>query len=152
MNESTVLRLSGAGVPPYSARGLSQSLVPIGQATAMRRTINGTLVDLSDANFRQYASVIRGGDMDPPVAVWPGTLLTVDCIAELCEPWADTEEPMTEGTEPLFSRPAVPGSIRYADGFVFYRPRLSMRVTEWEIERDEWGAAVDWTLTLEEAA
>ena len=36
-------------------------------------------------------------------------------------------------------------------GFIFYRPRLSMRVVSFEVERDEWGAAVAWSMALEEA-
>ena len=39
---------------------------------------------------------------------------------------------------------------RIKDGFVFYRPRLSMRVISHEVERDDWGAVVARTFALEE--
>jgi len=38
-------------VPPYSARGLTQTLTPIAAAANMRRTINGELLDLSAGQF-----------------------------------------------------------------------------------------------------
>lgn len=139
---STILVLEGMGVPPYSARGLTQTLEPIAAAPDLRRTVNGTLINLSAAEFRKYRSSIRGNDQDPPAveAVWPGKVLTVDCIVELAY------ESMTDGP----ARSVVSGSSRSADGFTFYRPQLTMMVVGFSVERDEWGAAVGWALELEE--
>ena len=64
--------------------------------------------------------------------------MTVDCVAELV--YADGGSPAR-----------TVASSRTDGGFVFYCPRLTMRVLSFEIDRDEWGAAVAWTLTLEEA-
>lgn len=149
--ESTILVLSGMGIPPYSARGLQQTLTHIEQAAGLRRTVNGSLVDLSDPAFRKYASTITGSDIDPPAleSAWPGLVLTVDCIPELATP-SNTETETGTETEQVFDRTAVPGSVREEAGFTFYRPRLSMRVTGFNINRDEWGAVTDWTLQLEE--
>ncbi len=47
------------------------------------------------------------------------------------------------------ARPVV--ASRTEGGFVFYRPRLAMRVLSFDLDRDAWGAAVAWTMTLEEA-
>lgn len=138
----TLLVLAGMGVPPYSARGLSQDLVPIAAAASMRRTVNGALIDLSAPQFRLYSSTISGADQQPPAldGIWPGLVLTVDCIPELAY--------LTHTDSP--TRPVVEGSEREDAGFTFYRPRLTMRVTGFKQETDEWGAAVKWSIALEE--
>ena len=78
------------GIPFYSARGLKQTLTPIQAATAnIQRDINGTLVDIaSNSSFQKYASHIECGDSDTRSTlaldgIWPGQLVTVDCVAEL---------------------------------------------------------------------
>jgi hypothetical protein len=121
MTDNTLLTLSAIGIPPYSARGLKQTLTPINAATQLRRTVNGALTDVADPLFRKYASIITGGDVDPPAVdmVWPG-------------------------------RTVVSGSQRTADGFIFYRPNLTMKVISWNIADDEWPADVTWSLNLEE--
>ena len=50
---SDMLTFSGIGVPPYSARGASQTLDPIQASQQLRRTINGELIDISRAEFRK---------------------------------------------------------------------------------------------------
>ena len=137
----TVLELWGIGVPPYSARGLQQTLEPIDAAKQIERTVNGALVDFSHSQFYKYKSMITGNDQQPPAVdgVWPGQLVTVDCIVELA--YADSGGPL---------RTAVPGSVRAESGWNFYRPRLDMMVTGFTINKDEWGAQVGWTMNLEE--
>jgi hypothetical protein len=139
---STLLTLAGLGVPPYSARGLTQTLEPIEASLQLRRTVNGALVDLSDAPFRKYKSTISCQDQEPPAVdgVWPGQVVTVECVAELCF--------VTGGGAP--ARLAVSGSERVDSEFTFYRPVLTMRVTGFSFTRDEYGAAVSWQLQLEE--
>ncbi len=142
MTDNTILALTGMGITPYSARGLTQSLEPIEAIKTARRTINGALKDLSQPQFQKYKSTINGTDQDPPAVdgIWPGMVLTVDCIAELAAP--------TNSAGPI--RPIVPGSQRDADGFTFYRPRLSMMIVGFTVTKDEWGATVSWQLQLEE--
>jgi hypothetical protein len=48
------------------------------------------------------------------------------------------------------SRPAVTGSARAADGYVFYRPVMTMMVVGHTVERDPWGKVTSWQLDLEE--
>ena len=134
------LVISGIGLPEAAIRGVSQTLEPIAAAAQLVRTVNGALVDVSAAEFRKYASTIRCSDQAPPAldGVWPGALVTVDCVAELVH---------ALGGAP--ARPVVESRIEGA--FVFYRPRLSMRVIAFDLDRDEWGATVGWTMTLEEA-
>ena len=139
MSETTLLALTGIGVPPYSARGLQQTLEVI--EGDLRRTINGTLLNLTAPQLLKYRSQITGNDQQPPGCdgVWPGKEVLVDCIAELAHP---------EYTSP--QRPMVPGSDREESGWIFYRPRLTMVVTALSMQRDEYGAMVSWTLNLEE--
>jgi hypothetical protein len=139
---SDLLSLSGIGVPPYSARGATQTLEPIDQSSQTRRTINGSLVDLSRSEFRKYKSTISCSDQQPPAVdgVWPGQEVTVDCIAELCF--------LTSSAGP--QRTAVTGSERVDGSFTFYRPRLTMRVISFSQNTDDYGAVVSWSMQLEE--
>ena len=139
---SKLLTLAGVGVPPYSARGLTQTLEPIEASAQLRRTVNGALVDLSYEAFRKYKSTIACQDQEPPAVdgVWPGRVVTVDCVAELCF--------ATAGNSP--ARPAVDDSERVEGAFTFYRPILTMRVTGFSVTRDEYGSGVSWQIMLEE--
>lgn len=141
MAGETLLELTGIGVPPYSARGLSQTLEPIAAAGSQRRTVNGTLVDLSRSEFRKYKSTIKCADHQAPAfnGIWPGQVVTVKCVAELSYP--------TGGNA---SRTVVSGSSRTEGSFVFYRPQLTMQVVGFSMEKDEYGATTSWTLELEE--
>ena len=139
---TTLLTLAGVGVPPYSARGLTQTLEPIEASVQLRRTVNGALADLSYEPFRKYKSTISCQDQEPPAVdgVWPGQIVTVECVAELCF--------VTAGGSP--ARLAVEDSERVEGAFTFYRPLLTMRVTGFSATRDEYGSAVSWQLQLEE--
>jgi hypothetical protein len=129
-------------VPPYSARGLKQSLDPVGQSISLERTVNGELIDTSVALFRKYRSTIQGADQQPPAVdgVWPGLTVTVGCTVELCY--------KTAGGTP--ARPVVDGSSRVEGAFTFYRPSLEMKITMFSVARDEYGDQVSWQMDLEE--
>lgn len=139
-SQTTLLVISSFGVPPYSARGLTQTYEPIDASKQLHRTINGVLHDFSHEQFRKLKSTITCRDMDAPAldGVWPGRQVTVDCVAALC---------YQEGGSP--SRP-VYKTVKTESGFVYYLPRLTMMVTSWSQDEDEYGAAVGWTLELEE--
>ena len=140
MPDSTLLRLTGAGIPPYSARGITETLAPISAAAQLVRTVNGELDDLSDTEFRKYAVTWTCRDTDAPAFgnLWPGQVLEADLISELAF------ETSTGGAE----RTVV--SSRDSGEFTFYRPRLTVRVLAFSHTRDEWGAATGWTLEAEE--
>jgi len=139
---TTVLDFTGLALPPYSARGLMQTLEPLDQAGNLRRTVNGELIDLSHQQFRKYRSTIAGSDQQPPAidGVWQGLQVVVDCICELAY--------LAQGGAP--QRPVVAGSSRQDGDFMFYRPRLAMRVTAFNVSTDEYGAVTSWSLSLEE--
>ena len=146
MSDETILVFSGMGFPPGSVRGVEEQLAPVAQDGALRRTVNGELRDFSDTAFRKYSvQVTVPAAMNTGAAafsgVWTGVQFTVDCVTRLI--YADTTDGAPERT-------AVPGSEVVADGFVSYRPRLTMMVVDWTIATDEWGAATGWALQLEE--
>jgi hypothetical protein len=138
----TLLVISGPGIADYSARGLTQSLDPVDASAVLARTVNGVLIDLSPAQMRKYKSTISCSDTETPAldGVWPGMQLTVDCVTELGY--------LTAGNTP--QRTVVSGSSRVAGLWTYYRPRLEMRVTEYSVSRDEYGALTAWSLSLEE--
>jgi hypothetical protein len=133
------------GVAPYSARGLKGTLAPIDAAKGsdkLRRTVNGGLIDVSAPQMRKYRLEIAGSDQAPPAldGVWVGMEVLVDCHVELAY--------LTAGGSA--GRSPVTGSERVEGEYTYYRPQLSMRVVELQVERSEWEASVDWSLTLEE--
>src|SRR5688572_23522278 len=136
----TLLELSGPGLPLYSARGLSQTLAPIGQASQLRRTINGKMRDLSLPQFHLLTSTISGSDQRPPFAYKPGTIVTVNCVQLLSF--------KSSGGAP--QRNAVVGSDFEEGEWTFYRPQLVMIVTGWSMAFEEWQADQSWSMTLEE--
>jgi hypothetical protein len=141
-NDPTVLRLEGMGVPPYSARGLSQTLEPIDAQQHIVRTINGNLLDLGYEPFQKYKSTISGKDVEPPACdgVWAGKVVFVDCIVELS----------VQAIAPLGRDPVDYDAVRVVKGFTIYRPRLVMMVFHFSLDQDEYGRAIGWKLDLEE--
>lgn len=133
------------GVPPYAARGLHGTLRPIDLASGsdkLRRTVNGTLIDVSAPQMRKYQLEASGDDQEPPAfdGLWVGMEVEVDCHVEMAY--------LTASGSP--ERTPVPGSVRVSGDYTIYSPAMSMRVVEWEIERAEWDAAVSFSITLEE--
>lgn len=149
---TTVLVLSGIGVPPYSIRGAQQDLAPIAAAVQLRRTVNGTLTDFSEDQFQKYVSTISCTDQEPPAfaGLWPGRqVLVVDCIAELGIA-LNTDLDATDDPGTIDGRDLVNGSWRTEGEFGFYRPSLTMLVTGFNLTKDEYGATTSWSLQLEE--
>jgi hypothetical protein len=141
MTDLTILDLGAIVLEDGAARGITQTLEPIEAATSLRRTVNGSLVNLAAAQFRKYKSVISGNDQIPPALddIWPGDQITVECISELG---------YTGSGGPAKS--VVTGSSRTEGTTTFYRPSLSMRVVRIATRTDEWGAVVGWSIELEE--
>lgn len=133
----------GLGLPPYAVRGVIQTYAPIAGAVQMERDVNGNLEDISDPLFQKYSTQISGTDQQPPAVdgVWPGRSLTVECAAE----WS-----YLTGTAGAPFRPVVPGSSRVDGLWTFYRPILTMKLINFDVQWDEWGAISSWTLQLEE--
>lgn len=139
----TVLELTGIGIAPYSTRGASQTLEPLGNASAgLYRDVNGVLRSVGSTSFQKYKSTIQCQDQRPAIldGVWPGKTVTVKCICELSY--------VTSGGSP--ARTVVSGSSRTEGSLTYYRPELSMMVTAFSIQVDEWSGEVSWRMDLEE--
>lgn len=142
MTNETVLDIDLVPIAAGAARGLKQTLEVISAATQLRRTVNGSLVDLSISNFYKYKSTVSGADQLPPAfdGVFPGASVTLKCISELAY--------VGSGGSP--ARSAVSGSDRQEGVFNYYRPELTMRIVSIRTETDEYGAQVSWSIDFEE--
>jgi hypothetical protein len=141
----SLLVLSGIGVPPFSARNITQTLDMIAQSAVMRRTVNGRMVNLAPPQFRKYKSAISGSDQDTGAfsGVFPGLAVTVDCVQELAFP--------TVRGRGADDRTAVPGTERVRGDHTFYCPRLDMVVTAGPTASWDEAAGVNtWSIELEE--
>lgn len=129
------------GIAPFSSRNLDESLSLDDGSKQMRRTWNGELKDLSNPMFQKYIVTIDGNDVLPPAfaGIWPGRTVVVKCVTELCYAVGGSAE-----------RTVVAGSERTRDGFVYYRPQLTMKVVSFDKKKSEWGGSVSWSLELAE--
>jgi hypothetical protein len=140
----TLLTISSFGNMLYQARGLTQTLSVIPGATQQERTINGTLVDISAAQFRKYETSINipNDTNAPPLdGVWPGQIVTVQCAVGMA---------FVTGTPGLPHCTPVSGSSYNENGYTFFRPQFTMMVRKVDTQFDEWKNIVGWKLELEE--
>jgi hypothetical protein len=143
--------MSGEGgliLPPYSARGLSQTLNWITGASGggvlgsgVRESINGELINLFPPQFRKLESTITCKDVETPCLdeAYFGQIVTVHCAAELS---------YLTGSSPR--RPEVSGSSRVDGHFTFYRPQLVMMVIEIDNTFAEFEREYSWKVGLRE--
>jgi len=139
----TLLTISGLGGFQYQARGITQTLSLINEASDNERSVNGTLINLANPIFQKYMSRITCTDVDaPPLdGLWPGMEVTVECAVSLCYKVGNPGSP---------GRPAVSGSDYQQGSFIFYRPQLVMLVKTLNQNFEEWKGDNGWSLELEE--
>jgi hypothetical protein len=160
----TDLAISGVVIPYGAARGIDVSIAPI-DAGGMRRTINGTLIDLTRSTHRKYRLEIECRDTVAPTlaALWRGQTVSVDAPIRL-------RQVVSSGSATLIRTP-VAGSVRCftaagtpvsatvsgtsvsgATGadFVEYQPTMDMMVVERSEDFAEWDATTGWSIVLEE--
>ncbi len=139
----TILTISGLGDFQYQARGLTQTLTVIKQASQQARTINGTLRDISNPSFRKYESEITCTDINaPPLdGLFPGMVVTVQCAAVLSYKTGNPGSPF---------RDEVSGASWTLGAFSFYHPELTMMVIDVTENFEEWKSDFQWKLKLEE--
>lgn len=141
--EMTLLVMTPIGVPLYSARGLTQTLTPVPEAKPTpRRTVNGEARFPGSSQMRKYDSVITCTDQNAPPfgGLWPGDIVTVDCVVELSY--------KTAGGSP--ERTVVSGSSREVGDFTIYRPRIEFMAVDFDQGKAEYPADYQWRLTLTE--
>lgn len=132
LSDSTLLGLALIGgsfeLAEFSARGVSMTLAPIDAAAQIERDVNGNLVDLMEGfdQFRKYKSTISCDDMDSPAFAAGSSagdsVWPGDKFTVTCLPHLGDADAVT----------------------------LIMMVRNWQITRDEWGAATSWSLELEQ--
>ena len=135
----------GLSLSPYSARGLDQTLEPILQNTMgrqVRRDINGGMMDLTYDQFQKYMSTITCTDQAAPAfrAAWLGQIVEVACAAEL-------NYLTSTGSA---DRSEVSGSSRTEGDYTFYRPLLTMMITNIKNSFLEWPSQYRWQIDLQE--
>ncbi|MDR1597965.1 MAG: hypothetical protein LBR89_03450 [Holosporales bacterium] len=173
----TELTLSVGGLPPMSARGCIQELKAAPQGE-FRRTVNGDLIFLGSTNHK-YCTTIRCWDHAAIATdgLQIGERVIVGCIQPLCQKVAPSEDCATLSrdvvpgsvliadernqqftafkVEPSDSSSAEATTrVTFTDAhgvlFVFFRPRLAMRVVSFALTVDEWKGKSGWVLELEE--
>ncbi|MDR3187462.1 MAG: hypothetical protein LBT63_03490 [Holosporaceae bacterium] len=168
MHESSLI-LGIAGLPPESARNCVQELFPI-PSGEFKKSINGDLLFLETTERKRYKSIITCRDVNSPLVdrIWIGSQITLGCIQNL---WQSIHP---GSVEVQLIRPAVEGSICVVNNFgdpikfstsdnqvklyksyedvifVCFRPWLTMCVTDFSLETDEWKMQCGWKLVLEE--
>lgn len=142
-NDFTTLVLDGIGVAPYTARGITQTLEPIEEASHLERAIDGTIIDLGIPELQKYRVSITCTDQQAPAlsGIWPGKAFTLHSIEELSFPTS---------TPALKERDSVPDSEYVVGDFTFYRPILPLRVYSWSTQINEYGREINWKLEAQE--
>ncbi|MCX7338877.1 MAG: hypothetical protein NTX76_06340 [Alphaproteobacteria bacterium] len=166
----TELILSAGGLPPLSARGCTQELMPISNGS-LKRTVNGELV-MVGSPVHKYRSVISCDDKTVMATegLYPGIEITVGCIQRL---WQKVM-PDPANSVVLLDRAPIEGSVAVVDVdqqmipvvsidqqqvrlldrqkiyYVSYRPWLAMRMVTYRLMTNEWGIKSGWRLELEE--
>lgn len=168
MTDETILKLGDIEFPVGSARGISQTIQPIDNGD-VRRTVNGTLLDLTRIQNRKFESQIRLQDQATPtfIGFFKGSILVVESIVpfrELVNPASTTQTiirtPVTgsvtgiESVSGLVVDPisVVGEDITFANtvNLIKYRPVLTMMILAITLDADEYAATEGWVIDLEE--
>jgi hypothetical protein len=138
----TELVINVVGLPPQSAWGVTEKVVPIDESAQIRRDVDGVLHDRSLAQFRKYQVSLSAEGMNAPalVGIWPGQEIVIDCITEFFF--------LTASGIP--EREVVEGSERVLGDYTAVRYRLTCLVTSWDQEIDELEATTTWSLEAAE--
>jgi hypothetical protein len=128
-------------IPPFAARGLTQTFGWIDLASQIETTINGKLLDVGGSQFQKFETTISCTDFRPPLLelLTPGLAVEVDCVAELGYPSSGAA-----------TRAVVSGSLRTEGSFKFYRPQLRCWVMTPANSREEYTTTNNWSIVLRE--
>lgn len=156
-------------LPFWSGSGCTQVLTLL-DTKRLYRTIDGRLMDVSALTHRKYTTTIWCQDQHPPPleALWNGMAFWVECSQQL----SCSLDP--HSTVVTLARAAVPDSVILqrpdlpptwlsvcgqevilpdslpAGSMLTYRPRLFMRLTNFQLETGETEKTTKWYLNLEE--
>lgn len=81
----TTLDLGSVALLSGSDRQIRETLEPIGEASQLRRTINGSLISVGDPSFRKYRISVTSSDLWLPGldGIWPGDIIDIAAITSL---------------------------------------------------------------------
>jgi hypothetical protein len=142
MPAETVLAIDGVPLPAGSARYVNQSLTLIDEAGNFRRTVNMELRNLAPgAAAEKYRTSITCDDVNAPMwdGLRKGLIVTVDCVSELYHKVGE-----------LPSKTVVTGSERTVGSVVYYRPQLSIMITDFGTNDQEIAALRGWFIEGQE--
>lgn len=167
MTEETNLKLGDIVIPVGAGRGITQNISLVDNGD-LRRTVNGTLIDLTRDETRKYTSSVQSSDQKTPslAGIWKGQELVVECIStirQLVSP-ASTSVTLIRDfvTGSVFGRDIngakVTPSSNVDLAFTFptnivmveWLPKLTMLVADINIDSDEYEATQGWSINLEE--
>jgi hypothetical protein len=131
----------GLELTPYAARGLSQTIKQIGDASNIRRTVIGNLVNAAPPWFKQYSTTIVCRDMNTPCLddAFRGEIVEIQCAAEL-----------NYGAGGTAHRQQVSGSSRTEGTITFYRPILICMIKDIDPTFEEYEGYWSWRVEAEE--
>ncbi len=161
----TTLMLSRGGLPPLSARGCQQELIPLSQGQ-FKRTVNGDLIFMG-VQKKKYKIIISCQDVTVIATddLTPGTVLDISCIQPLWQKVsggkAMLERMPVTGSITVVNEEKMPVEILHYEGrsidiattdiaYVSYRPLLTMQLISYSLKMNEWGGTSGWILELEE--
>jgi len=167
MTDETNLKIGNLVIPAGSGRGITQSINLVDSGD-LRRTVNGTLIDLTRDENRKYTSTISASDQKTPslAGIWKGMELIIESIStirQLVNPASNSATMIRDyvvGT--VYGRDIngvkiLPTSIigliaNFPSNIVMveYCPKLTMLVSDISIDSDEYEATQSWTIDLEE--
>lgn len=165
--DETLLTLGDIVIPVGAGRGITQTLQPIDNGD-VRRTVNGTLIDLTRVENRKFESQIRCSDMATPAIaeLWKGQTLLVDCIQVLNQNINPASTSATLIRDPVAnsifgfdssgvkSEPTsvIGRDVIFASNVVHieFRPVLDMMILATSVNTDEYAAEEGWSIDLEE--
>lgn len=167
MSDETILKLGDLIIPVGAGRGITQTLQPIDNGD-LRRTVNGTLLDLTRTENRKYESQVQCTDMAAPTlaGIWKGSEIAVNCIKHLRQVVTPESTNVTLIRDPVAGsvvgydssgNKVTPDSVVNRDvtflvnvAMVKFRPALTMMVVALTENEDEYAAEEGWTIDLEE--
>jgi hypothetical protein len=139
---ATLLKITGVDFDESAVRGITETITLIAESKQLARTSNGGMIDVSEIGFKKFALSYSCDDINMPDfhGLFPGSEHTIDCITE----W---QFRTVGGTQ---TRPAVAGSSRVEGEFTYYRPVLVCVFVDRGFNRNEYDAAVGWSMAFEE--
>lgn len=171
MTDETLLILGDIPLPIGSSRFISQTLQPIDNGD-VRRTVNGSLRDMTRDENRKYESQISSTDQATPAlgGLWKGQTVLVECVKKLRDKIVPAGTAVTLHRDPVvasvFGYTAFPcvkvaplsvagvgnRDITFSSpvDYVEFRPIMDFMVLANSVNEDEANAEEGWTIDLEE--